>query len=144
MSTINDISIPGIGAGILQPKQKHKWRVRFTGIGDSPSGQAVSLQATTVERPKLSHDEVELHRYNKTLMFDILSYVKCNELLEYGLELLIHSDDIIFLLKLLNEGYKPSKQIVRKIVDNPHGSYILNIIDKKYPIQFQSMLPHMI
>lgn len=67
MSTINDISIPGIGAGILQPKQKHKWRVRFTGIGDSPSGQAVSLQATTVERPKLSHDEVELHRYNSKI-----------------------------------------------------------------------------
>jgi hypothetical protein len=67
MSTINDIGIPGIGGGILHPKLKNKWRVRFTGIGDGPTGQALSLQATTVERPKLSHEEVELHRYNSKI-----------------------------------------------------------------------------
>lgn len=67
MATINDIEIPGIGPGVLQPKLQHKWRVRFTGIGNGPTGQPVSLQATTVERPKLSYDEVELHRYNSKI-----------------------------------------------------------------------------
>lgn len=64
MSTINDIGIPGLGNGILQPKQKNKWRIRFTGIGDNATSQQLSLQATTVERPKLNHEEIELHRYN--------------------------------------------------------------------------------
>ena len=64
MSTIQDIGIPEIGQGILQPKQKHKWRVEFQNIGNSPTGIPLSLQATTVERPKLSFEEVELNRYN--------------------------------------------------------------------------------
>jgi len=64
MSTIQDIGIPEIGQGILQPKQKHKWRVEFQNIGNSPTGVPLSLQATTVERPKLSFEEVELNRYN--------------------------------------------------------------------------------
>jgi len=64
MSTINDIGIPEIGQGILQPKQKHKWRVEFQNMGGSATGIPLSLQATTVERPKLSFEEVELNRYN--------------------------------------------------------------------------------
>lgn len=68
MSTINDIGIPEVGSGILQPKLSHKWRVRFTGIGNGTgTGNSLSLQATTVERPKLSYDEVELHRYNSKI-----------------------------------------------------------------------------
>lgn len=67
MATINDISIPDIGSGILQPKLSHKWRVRFTGIGDSPTGNPISIQAISIERPKISHEEVELHRYNSKI-----------------------------------------------------------------------------
>lgn len=64
MSTIQDIGIPEVGKGILQPKQKHKWRVEFQNLGGQNNGTGLSLQAITVERPKLSFDEVELHRYN--------------------------------------------------------------------------------
>lgn len=64
MATINDIGIPGIGTGILQPKLKNLWRVTFANLGGGTDSQPLSLQAVTVTRPSLSFDEVELHRYN--------------------------------------------------------------------------------
>lgn len=64
MATINDIGIPGIGTGILQPKLKNLWRVTFANMGGGADAQPLSLQAITVDRPKLSFDEVQLDRYN--------------------------------------------------------------------------------
>lgn len=64
MSTINDFGIPGVGSGILQPKFKNRWRVTFAGLGGGADSQPVSMQAVTVSRPKLSFEEIELHRYN--------------------------------------------------------------------------------
>ena len=64
MSTINQIGIAGLTGGVMQPKQKHKWRVDFEGVGNQTSATPLSLQAITVERPKLSFEEVELNRYN--------------------------------------------------------------------------------
>lgn len=64
MATINDIGIPGIGTGILQPKLKNLWRVTFANLGGGADSQPLSLQAVNATRPSLSFDEVELHRYN--------------------------------------------------------------------------------
>lgn len=64
MATINDIGIPGVGTGILQPKLKNRWRVTFANMGGGQDSQPLSLQAVTVTRPVLSFAEVELHRYN--------------------------------------------------------------------------------
>lgn len=64
MATINDIGIPGIGTGILQPKLKNLWRVTFANLGGGADSQPLSLQAVNVTRPSLSFEEVELHRYN--------------------------------------------------------------------------------
>ena len=64
MSTINDFGIPGVGTGILQPKQKNRWRVTFSNLGGSSSSQPVSMQAVTVGRPTLEFEEKDLHRYN--------------------------------------------------------------------------------
>ena len=64
MSTINDIGIPGIGTGIMQPKQKNKWRVTFQNMGAGADSQPVSAQAVNVGRPTVSFNKVELHRYN--------------------------------------------------------------------------------
>ena len=64
MSTINDIGIPGVGSGILQPKLKNRWRVTFANMGGGADSQPLSLQAVTVTRPVLSFDEVQLDRYN--------------------------------------------------------------------------------
>lgn len=64
MATINDIGIPGVGSGILQPKMKNRWRVTFANMGGGVDSQPLSLQATTVTRPVLSFEEVQLDRYN--------------------------------------------------------------------------------
>lgn len=65
MSTINDIGIPGIGTGILEPKRRNRWRVTFANMGGGGvDSQPVSAQAITVTRPRLSFEEVALHRYN--------------------------------------------------------------------------------
>jgi hypothetical protein len=64
MATINDIGIPEIGSGILQPKLQHKFRATFQGLGGSTDAQPVSLQVINVSRMKLNFAEVELHRYN--------------------------------------------------------------------------------
>lgn len=64
MSTINDIGIPGVGTGILQPKQTNKWRVTFQNMGAGADSQPISMQAVTVNRPTVQFAKVELHRYN--------------------------------------------------------------------------------
>lgn len=64
MANINDMGIPGVGNGILQPKLKYKWSVTFAGLGGGVDSQPLSMQVVTVDRPKLSFDEVALHRYN--------------------------------------------------------------------------------
>lgn len=64
MATINDIGIPGVGTGILQPRLKHKWRITFANLGGGADAQPLSMQAITVTRPVLNFEEVQLDRYN--------------------------------------------------------------------------------
>lgn len=64
MATLSDFGIPGVGTGILQPKLKNRWRVTFAGLGGGTDSQPLSMQMITFERPTLSFQEVELHRYN--------------------------------------------------------------------------------
>ena len=65
MSTINNIGIPEVGPGILQPKLKNRWRVTFTNFGGGGvDAIPVSMQAVNVTRPVLNFDEVQLDRYN--------------------------------------------------------------------------------
>jgi len=64
MATINDIGIPGVGTGILHPKQKNRWRVTFANLGGGVDSQPLSLQAITVKRPTISFEEIQLDRYN--------------------------------------------------------------------------------
>lgn len=64
MANINDMGIPGVGTGILQPKLKNRWAVIFAGLGGGNDSQPLSMQAVTFDRPKLSFEEVPLNRYN--------------------------------------------------------------------------------
>ena len=64
MATIEDIGIPEIGNGILQPKLKARWRITFSNLGGGVDSQPLSFQAVTVTRPTLTFDEVQLDRYN--------------------------------------------------------------------------------
>jgi len=63
MSTINDIGIPGVGSGILQPKQRHRWRITFANLAGGADSQPLSMQAVTVTKPSMSFEEVQLDRY---------------------------------------------------------------------------------
>jgi len=64
MATINDIGIPGVGSGILQPKLNNRWRITFSNMGGGVDSQPLSMQAVTATRPVLNFEEVPLHRYN--------------------------------------------------------------------------------
>jgi hypothetical protein len=64
MSTIMDMGIPGVGTGILQPRQKNKWRITFANMGGGTDSQPLSMQAVTATRPQLEFQEVQLDRYN--------------------------------------------------------------------------------
>ena len=64
MATIDDIGIPGVGSGILQPKLKNRWRVIFSNMGGGIASQPLSLQCITITRPTLTFEEVQLDRYN--------------------------------------------------------------------------------
>lgn len=68
MDTLNKFGVPidGARAGMLMPKPKHRFRVRFSNFGPLNSNQSVDLsrQVATCDRPKLQYDEVEVHSYN--------------------------------------------------------------------------------
>jgi len=50
--------------GILQPKPRYRFRVRFINFGDNRENEFLQLQAVSVSRPSLSHEIVPLHSYN--------------------------------------------------------------------------------
>lgn len=67
MATLSQMGIPGAGFGILHPKQKHRWQVTFVGLArlvPSVSSRELTRQATTITRPNLQFEEVQIHRYN--------------------------------------------------------------------------------
>lgn len=65
MSTIYNMGIPEVGAGIMQPKAKNRWRVFFVNLGaDGSNSLPLSHQLVTFTRPKLNFGKMEVHRYN--------------------------------------------------------------------------------
>lgn len=67
MSTLSQMGIPGAGFGILHPKQRHKWQVTFIGLASlvpGAQGRELTRQATTVSRPSLEFESIEINRYN--------------------------------------------------------------------------------
>jgi len=66
MASLTQMGIPGSGNGILAPKLKNRWQVRFTNIAKAlgGNGRDLTAQATTVTRPQVEFEEVELNRYN--------------------------------------------------------------------------------
>jgi len=64
MSTVNNIGIPAVGTGILQPKQRNRFRATFANMGGGVGSNPLSMQVTTVSRPNLDFEQHELRRYN--------------------------------------------------------------------------------
>ena len=59
-----DMGVRGNGGEILHPQLKNKWRITFNGVGGVVDSQALTFQAVTCDRPKLSFEIVTLDRYN--------------------------------------------------------------------------------
>jgi hypothetical protein len=68
MSTILDLGIPGVGSGILQPRQKNRFRLTFANMGGGVDSQPVSMQVVQASRPKITYEKIELHRYTGKAM----------------------------------------------------------------------------
>jgi hypothetical protein len=69
MATLNKFGVPIDGAtgrgGILQPKLKYRFRVRFTGFGNLGANPIdLTQQVMNITRPKVTHEEVPIHVYN--------------------------------------------------------------------------------
>ena len=69
MATLSKFGVPIDGStgrgGILQPKLKYRFRVRFTGFGSvGQSPLQLTQQVMNITRPKVSHEEVPIHSYN--------------------------------------------------------------------------------
>tara|TARA_Y100000592_G_scaffold92594_1_gene154534 strand:+ start:362 stop:964 length:603 start_codon:yes stop_codon:yes gene_type:complete len=69
MATLNKFGVPIDGAtgrgGILQPKLKYRFRVRFTGFGNLGANPIdLTQQVMNITRPKVTHEEVPVHVYN--------------------------------------------------------------------------------
>ena len=69
MATLSQVGIAGVGNGVLQPKQKNKWRAMFIGLGGTSGATGggstdLSMQVITFTRPSISYEEVQLDRYN--------------------------------------------------------------------------------
>jgi hypothetical protein len=62
MATINNFGV--LGGGILHPQHKNKWRLEFNGLGLADDGESLTVQAITVDRPKLEFEKITLDRYN--------------------------------------------------------------------------------
>jgi hypothetical protein len=63
------MGVPAAGFGILQPKHKYRWQVTFTNLAQlvpGASSRDLTRQATVIQRPNLSFEEVPIHRYNNT------------------------------------------------------------------------------
>lgn len=69
MATLSQTGIPGVGNGVLHPKQGNRFRVLFQNIGVGGPGQStdLSMQVVTCSRPSISFDEIPLHRYNSVV-----------------------------------------------------------------------------
>ena len=68
VDTLSKFGVPLGGGegrgGILQPKQQQKFRVRFINFGPIAGGIEMTQQVMTVDKPKITHEVIELHSYN--------------------------------------------------------------------------------
>lgn len=66
MADLSKFGVPleGSNLGILHPKQSYRFRVKFFNFGLNDSVRELTANVTTVSRPKLSQEEVQIHAYN--------------------------------------------------------------------------------
>lgn len=65
-STLSKFGVPlnGSPLGILQPKQKYRFRVTFQNFGENNGLREMTANVVTCTRPKVTYAEVQLDSYN--------------------------------------------------------------------------------
>lgn len=77
MALLVDMGVVGGGIEILQPMLKNRFIVEFQGLAEN--AEALTLQVTTVTRPKVTFDEVVMDRYNsKAYVAGKHAFDQCN------------------------------------------------------------------
>ena len=65
MATLSQVGIPAAGTGILHPKHKNRFQVRFINIASGQgNGTNLTRQIISANRPTVEFEEIPLHRYN--------------------------------------------------------------------------------
>lgn len=66
MANLSKFGIPldGNKLGILQPKQKYRFRVVWQNFGENNGLREMTQNVVTCTRPKITENEIELHSYN--------------------------------------------------------------------------------
>lgn len=135
MATLSQMGVPQAGFGILQPKQAYKWQVTFTNLArlvPAVSSRDLTRQATVIDRPNLSFEEVPIHRYNST------AYVAGKHQWE-PLNLTVE-DDITGLASLAIQGQLETQQ--RLIGGDLPGQWLNSAAtgsDYKFGMQLQQL-----
>jgi len=65
-STMSKFGVPLNGAplGILQPKQKYRFRVTFQNFGEGQGLREMTANVVTCSRPKITYEDIKLDSYN--------------------------------------------------------------------------------
>lgn len=58
------IPLDGNKLGILQPKQKYRFRIVWQNFGENNGLREMTAQVMTVTRPKITYEEIKLDSYN--------------------------------------------------------------------------------
>lgn len=68
VETLSKFGVPLGGGdgrgGIIQPKLKHKFRVRFVGFGPISGGIELTQQIQSIDKPHVTHNPVVIDSYN--------------------------------------------------------------------------------
>ena len=106
VDTLSKFGVPLGGGdgrgGILQPKQKHKFRVRFTNFGPIAGGIELTQQLLSVGKPVVEHEAIVLDSYNSR------TYIQGKHTWS-PIEVVMRDDVTNSISKLV--GYQEQKQI---------------------------------
>ena len=68
VNTLSKFGVPldggGGRGGILQPKMRNRFRVRFINFGPLQGGLELTQQVVNVNKPRVAHEEVQIDSYN--------------------------------------------------------------------------------
>lgn len=66
MGTLSKFGVPlnGTNLGILQPKQKYRFRVRLQNFGENNGLRQMTANVVSCTRPKVNYEEIKLDSYN--------------------------------------------------------------------------------